>query len=152
MARLPDSSGRFRQVIILDTNVVSAMMRPPPDPAVLAVLNVRDPESIWTTSITLFEIRQGIERLPDSRRRAELEAAARRAFDQMFRERVLEFDANAAHSAAILAADRERRGAPGDFRDTLIAGIVISRKAEFATRNVRHFADLDVPVIDPWFT
>jgi predicted nucleic acid-binding protein len=137
-------------VIILDTNVISAMMRLPPDPAVLALLNVRDPESIWTTSITLFEIRQGIERLPDSRRRAELEAAARHAFDQMFRERVLEFDTDAAHSAAILAAGRERRGAPGDFRDTLIAGIVLSRRAEFATRNTRHFADLEAMVVDPW--
>jgi hypothetical protein len=137
-------------MIVLDTNVVSAMMRLSPDSAVLSLLDKRDPDSIWTTSITLFEIRQGIERLPNSRRRAELEAGARRAFDQMFQGKVLEFDAEAAHSAAALAADRERRGQPGDFRDTLIAGIVISRRAELATRNVRHFADLDVPVIDPW--
>jgi predicted nucleic acid-binding protein len=136
-------------MIVLDTNVVSAMMRRLPDPAVILLLDKRDPDSIWTTSITLFEIRQGIERLPDSRRRSALEAAARRAFDG-FEERILEFDSEAAHSAAVVAAERARRGRPGDFRDTLIAGIVLSRRAEFATRNVHHFADLDVPVVDPW--
>ena len=83
-------------------------------------------KSIWTTSITLFEIRQGIERLSESRRRTELELASQRAFDQMFAGKILEFDAAAARSAASLAADRERRGRPGDFRDTLIAGIVLS--------------------------
>ena len=137
-------------MIILDTNVVSAMMRLPPDPVVISLLDTRDSESIWTTSITLFEIRQGIERLPESRRRAELEAASQRAFDQMFAGKILEFDAAAARGAAVLAADRERRGRPGDFRDTLIAGIVLAHRAEFATRNVRHFADLDLLVIDPW--
>jgi predicted nucleic acid-binding protein len=137
-------------MIILDTNVVSAMMRMPPDPLVISLLDKRDPESIWTTSITLFEVRQGIERLPDSRRRAELEAASQRAFERMFVGRILDFDAEAAWSAAVLAAQRERRGTPGDFRDTLIAGIVLSRRAELATRNVRHFADLDITVIDPW--
>lgn len=137
-------------MIILDTNVISALMRSPADAAVISLLDKRDPDSIWTTSITFFEIRQGIERLPESRRRAQLETAARRAFEHMFSGRVLEFDADAAYSAAALSADRERRGKRGDFRDTLIAGIVVSRRAEFATRNVRHFADLDLPVINPW--
>jgi predicted nucleic acid-binding protein len=137
-------------VIILDTNVVSALMRWPPDPSVLALLDSRDPDAIWTTTITLFEIWQGIELLPNSRRRAQLEADARRAFDQVFIGRVLDFDADSAKSASLLVADRARRGRPIDFRDTLIAGIVMSRRAEFATRNVRHFADLDLPVINPW--
>jgi predicted nucleic acid-binding protein len=137
-------------VIVLDTNVVSAMMRLSPDPAVLSLLNTYDAESVWTTSITLFEIRQGIEQLPDSRRRTELEAGAPLAFEQAFDGRILTFDLDAARSAALLAADRTRRGRPVDFRDTLIAGIVISQRAELATRNVRHFRDLDVPVIDPW--
>jgi predicted nucleic acid-binding protein len=137
-------------MIILDTNVVSALMRLPPDTAVISLLNAYDPDSIWTTAVTFFEVRQGIERLPDSRRRADLDAAATRAFDQMLAGKVLDFDTDAARSAAILAAARERHGRPGDFRDTMIAGIVLSHRAEFATRNVRHFADLDLPVIDPW--
>src|SRR5439155_23778114 len=106
--------------------------------------------SIWTTSITLFEIRSGIEHLPRSRRRSELEGAFRRAFNQTFEGRLLSFDLEAAESAAILSADRERRGEIVEMRDTMIAGIVISRRAEFATRNVRHFSDLDTAVTNPW--
>jgi len=137
-------------MIILDTNVVSAMMRDAFDPVVVRMLDKYDPGSIWTTSVTFFEIRLGIERLSASRRRDELERGFRRAFEQTFRDRLFDFDADAAQTAAVLSAARERRGEPMDFRDTLIAGIVISRQAEFATRNVRHFADLGVAVIDPW--
>jgi toxin FitB len=69
---------------------------------------------------------------------------------QDLQNRVLPVDELAAHEAASLAVQRERRGTPMDLRDTLIAGIVISRRGELATRNVRHFDDLDVNVIDPW--
>lgn len=137
-------------MIVLDTNVVSAMMRDAFDPVVIRMLDRRDPESIWTTSITWFEIRIGIERLVASRRRDELERAFRQAFERTFQGRLVDFDVDAAQSAAVLSADREKRGQPMDLRDTMIAGIVISRRAEFATRNVRHFSDLGLPVIDPW--
>jgi toxin FitB len=137
-------------MIVLDTSVVSALMRLPPDPTVLSILDSRERDEIWTTSVTFFEIRLGIERLPNNRRRAQLEADARQAFETVFEGRIAEFDHNAARHAASVAADPQLRGRPIDFRDTLIAGIVLSRQAEFATRNVRHFADLDVPVIDPW--
>jgi len=137
-------------VIILDTNVVSALMRDPPDSAVVALLDKRSRESIWTTSITLFEIRFGIEHLPNSRRRNDLESGFRRAFDNMFEGRLITFDSDAAQSAALLSADRVRRGETVEMRDTMIGGIVISRRAEFATHNVRHFGDLGVPVVNPW--
>ena len=137
-------------MIILDTNVVSAMMLDPPDPAPLRLFDNRAPESIWTTSITLFEIQTGIEQLPASRRRSQLEESFRRALDRTFQGRLLAFDEAAAHAAAALSADRRRRGTPIEIRDTMIAGIVISRRAEFATRNIRHFRDLGLPVIDPW--
>jgi predicted nucleic acid-binding protein len=137
-------------VIILDTNVVSAMMLDPPEPAVVRLLDRRAPESIWTTSVTLFEIQDGIERLPPSRKRSQLEQRFQRALDQVFENRLLAFDGEAAYSAAKLSAGRKRRGTPVETRDTMIAGIVISRRAEFATRNVRHFRDLGLLVIDPW--
>jgi predicted nucleic acid-binding protein len=137
-------------MIVLDTNVVSAMMPEPPEAAVVRFLDARLADSIWTTSITIFEIRLGVERLPASRRRRELEEAFPRAVERTFRDRILPFDEAAANSAAILNAIRERRGRLMEVRDTMIAGIVISRGAEFATRNVRHFADLDISVIDPW--
>jgi predicted nucleic acid-binding protein len=79
-----------------------------------------------------------------------LEAAFPRAVEQTFRDRILPFDEAAGTSAATLNADRERRGRPMEVRDIMIAGIVVSRRAEFATRNVRHFANLDLPLFDPW--
>jgi hypothetical protein len=137
-------------VIVLDTDVVSAMMLDPPDPTLLRLLDSRVPESIWTTSVTLFEIQVGIERLPPSRKRSQLEDSFARALERALQDRFLAFDESAARAAAKLSAERQRRGAPVEIRDTMIAGIVISRRAELATRNVRHFRDLGLPVIDPW--
>ena len=126
-------------------------MLDPPDPVIIRLLDRRASDSIWTTSITLFEIRDGIERLPPSRKRSQLEESFRRALDQVLENRLLAFDGEAASSAAKLSAGRKRRGAPIEIRDTMIAGIVIARRAELATRNVRHFLDLGLSaVIDPW--
>ena len=127
-------------------------MLDPPDRAVLRLLDRRAAESVWTTTVTLFELQVGIERLPRSRKKSQLEASFQRALDLVLENRLLSFDDEAAMAAAKLSADREQRGRPIDTRDTMIAGIVISRRAEFATRNTRHFADLDLPVIDPWTT
>src|SRR5437773_10633380 len=84
------------------------------------------------------------------RRIEELEAAFARLLEDDLENRVLDFDAAAATSAASLAADRQRAGWPADVRYTQIAGIAFARHATLATRNVRHFADLNVPVVDPW--
>jgi toxin FitB len=137
-------------MIVLDTNVVSEMMLREPQRGVLAWLDRLAPESIWTTSITVYEVRTGIERMAKGRRRQELENAFAVAMDRVLQDRVLPFDTAAANEAAILTAGRERLGVPKDQRDTWIAGIVVSRRAELATRNVRHFRDLNVRVIDPW--
>jgi predicted nucleic acid-binding protein len=137
-------------VIILDTNVLSALMRTAPDPPVVAWLDRQPAESVWITSITLFEVRLGLALLPQGRRRRALEAAFTRLLEDDLEHRVLDFDAAAATPAASLAADRQRAGRPADMRDTQIAGIALARHAMLATRNVRHFADLKVPVVDPW--
>jgi predicted nucleic acid-binding protein len=137
-------------VIILDTNVLSALMRTAPDPPVVAWLDRQPAESVWITSITLFEVRLGLALLPQGRRRRALEAAFTRLLEDDLEHRVLDFDAAAATPAASLAADRQRAGQPADMRDTQIAGIALARHAMLATRNVRHFADLKVPVVDPW--
>lgn len=136
-------------MIILDTNVLSALMRTAPDAPVVTWLDRQPAESVWITSITVFEARLGLALLPQSRRRA-LEAAFTRLLEDDLESRVLDFDAAAATSAASLAADRQRAGRPADMRDTQIAGIALARHATLATRNVRHFADLKVPVVDPW--
>ena len=137
-------------MIVLDTNVLSALMRTAPDPVVIAWLDRQPGESVWITSVTLFEVRFGLARLPAGRRRRTLEEAFSRLLADDLDHRVLDFDTAAAGAAAALAADRERAGRPADLRDTLIAGIAMVRRATIATRNVRHFADLDVPVVDPW--
>jgi toxin FitB len=137
-------------LIILDTNVLSALMRTAPDPPVVAWLDRQPAESIWITSITVFEARLGLALLPAGRRRRALETAFTRLLEEDLENRVLDFDLGAASSAAVLAAERQRAGRPADMRDTQIAGIAVSRHATLATRNVRHFSDLKVPVIDPW--
>ncbi|MCX7197200.1 MAG: type II toxin-antitoxin system VapC family toxin [Proteobacteria bacterium] len=137
-------------MIILDTNVLSTLMNSRPDVAVVAWLDRQPTESIWITSITVFESRLGLALLPGGRRRQLLEAAFEQIVAVDLDDRVLDFDRGAAAAAAALAAYRQRAGKPVDMRDTQIAGIAVSRRATLATRNVRHFADLQVPVVDPW--
>jgi predicted nucleic acid-binding protein len=137
-------------MIILDTNVLSALMRRDPDPPVVQWLDLQAPQSIWITSISLFESRLGLALVPDGRRRRALEAAFSRLLDDDLENRVLPFDSEAALQAALLAAARQRVGRPVDIRDTQIAGIAQARRATLATRNVRHFEGLSVPVVNPW--
>jgi predicted nucleic acid-binding protein len=137
-------------VIVLDTNVLSALMQDAPDRHVSRWLDSVPPGSIRVTSISIFELRYGIEQLPASQRRRLLQASFDKAIDAGFSGRVLPLDQAAAAAAAAIAAGRKRAGRANDLRDTLIAGIAVSRGAEIATRNVRHFSDLNVSVIDPW--
>ncbi len=136
-------------MIILDTNVLGTLMRSVPDAAVVKWLDRQPAESVWITSITLFEARFGLALLPSGRRRQRLELE----FDRLLREdlenRVLDFDSVA---AASLAAARQKSGRSVDMRDTQIAGIALARHATLATRNVRHFADLEISIVDPWLS
>lgn len=137
-------------MIILDTNVLSALMRTAPDAAVVEWLDRQPAESVWITSITLFEASLGLALLPKGRRRQALESAFEQLLERDLENRVLDFDRAAALEAASLAAARQKKGRPVDVRDTEIAGIALARRATLATRNVRHFRDLNVSVIDPW--
>jgi toxin FitB len=137
-------------MIILDTNVVSAMMRRDVDLKIRDWLDSQPPESIWVTAITVFEVRLGIAILAEGRRRKQLEEDFVQTIAEDFDGRVLDLDQAAAEKAAVLCAERRLRGRPIDMRDTLIAGIAVSRRAQLATRNLRHFDDLEIVVIDPW--
>ncbi|MDH3287845.1 MAG: type II toxin-antitoxin system VapC family toxin [Betaproteobacteria bacterium] len=137
-------------MIILDTNVLSALMRKTPEAPVVAWLDRQPAESVWITSITLFETRLGLALLPEGRRQRTLEATFVRLLKEDLENRVLDFDSAAAVEAAALAAERQKAGRPVDMRDTQIAGIALARHATLATRNVRHFEDLKVLVVDPW--
>lgn len=137
-------------MIVLDTNVLSALMQQQPDAQVVVWLDKQPAESIWISSITLFEARYGLALLAAGQRKSLLQER----FDQLLQDdlenRVLLFDANAATQAAQVAAERKARGRPVDMRDTFIAGIALARRATLATRNTRHFDDLSVPVVNPW--
>ena len=137
-------------MIILDTNVLSALMRTVPDAHVVAWLDRQPAESVWITSITLFEAYLGLALLPSGRRRRTLEAAFARLLQEDLENRVLDFDSAAATEAASLAAAWQKNGRPVDLRDTQIAGIALARRATLATRNVRHFRDLRILIVDPW--
>jgi hypothetical protein len=137
-------------VILLDTNVLSALMRSEMDRAVVAWLDSQPAESIWTTSITVFEVRFGLEILARGRRRRLLEDAFHKVIDDDFEGRVLPFDEDAAHAAGQIAAERRQLGRSVEIRDVQIAGIASARKATIATRNVRHFQGLGPKLIDPW--
>ncbi|HAQ67205.1 MAG TPA: VapC toxin family PIN domain ribonuclease [Phycisphaerales bacterium] len=137
-------------MIVLDTNVLSALMRVEPDRAVVRWLNGLAPESIWTTSITLFELQFGIDVLPDGERKTALQNAFHQAVYEDMQGRILDFDAPAAAAAGTIAARQRALGRPVDMRDAQIAGIIAARRATLATRNVRHFADTGLALVDPW--
>lgn len=127
-------------------------MRIAPEAQIVRWLDHQPAESIWITAITLFETRLGLALLPKGRRRQLLELAFDRLLEEDLENRVLDFDSAAATEAAALTAARQRAGRTVDMRDTQIAGIVLARRGTLATRNVRHFQDLSVTVVDPWQT
>lgn len=137
-------------MIVLDTNVLSALMRAEPDRPVVRWLDRLAAESIWTTSITVFEVRFGLEVLPAGERKAALQHAFDQVIDEDLRGRVLDFDARAASVAGEIAAKLRALGRSVDMRDAQIAGIIAARRATLATRNVSHFVDAGIPMIDPW--
>jgi len=137
-------------MIVLDTNVLSALMQQEPDARVVSWLDGQAAESIWISTVTLFEARYGLALLASGRRKKVLLQRFEQLLEEDLENRVLSFDTHAATLAAQLAADRKARGRPVDMRDTFIAGIALARRATLATRNTRHFDDLSVPVVDPW--
>jgi predicted nucleic acid-binding protein len=137
-------------VIILDTNVVSALMQTERSAEVERWLDSHPPDIFWLSAISYFDLRAGIERLSAGRHRQRLEDALNRVLAVDIQNQILPLDEAAAAAAARIAAARERIGRPVDFRDTLIAGIAVANRAELATRNIRHFEGLDVPVVNPF--
>ena len=136
-------------MIILDTNVVSELMRPKPEPRVIAWLNLQPRTSVWITSITVFEVHFGLQTMP-RRKRRDAYAQGFEDLTERIGGRIAPFDSEAAEQAGALMSARQAQGRPRDFRDTMLAGIVLSRHARLATRNVRDFEDIAGALIDPW--
>jgi toxin FitB len=136
-------------VIIVDTNVVSELMRPSPDSQVREWVSAQAPGELCITAITVAEIRYGLERLADGRRKQSLLAAATELF-AAFSDYIQPFDADAAIWYATIVAHRDRLGMPIDGFDAQIAAICRTRSAALATRNARDFQQTGIDVIDPW--
>ena len=137
-------------MIILDTNVLSALMQTKPDLRVVSWLDRVPAESVWITSITLFEVQFGLALLPDGKRRKILVTLFEEIIEKDLEGRILLFDRIASEQAAYLAAARRKIGYTVDMRDTFIAGNVLAKKATLATRNIKHFRELQVDVVNPW--
>jgi predicted nucleic acid-binding protein len=136
-------------MIVLDTNVVSELMRHSPDPAVLAWLRQNPGKDLFTTAVTVAEVRYGIARLPEGERRRTLRQAAEEVF-AAFPGQVLPFDLAAATAYADIVSHRDRSGSPIDGFDAQVAAICRVHAARLATRNTKDFIDTGVTVLDPW--
>jgi predicted nucleic acid-binding protein len=137
-------------VIVLDTNVLSELMKAEPAPGVERWVAGRPAAGLFTTTVTQAEILYGVALLPAGRRRSALEEAVTLMFEVDLAGRVLPFDGAAAHAYAALAAERRRAGRPIAQFDAQIAAIARSRGATLATRNIADFAGCGVPLLNPW--
>ncbi|BBZ04482.1 ribonuclease VapC [Mycolicibacterium chitae] len=137
-------------MIVLDTNVVSELMRPAPDSDVANWVDSLDVSDLLLTAVTAAELMYGVARLPDGRRRGELRAKMEGLLAEDFRDRILPFDALAATHYADIVADRERSGRQISFADGQIAAICRNWNVGLATRNVSDFAGTGVELINPW--
>jgi predicted nucleic acid-binding protein len=137
-------------VIVLDTNVVSELLRPEPAPAVITWLSAQEGSRVYLTAVTEAELRYGVAILPKGTRQAALEDAVEGMLSEDFRDRVLPFDSAAAITYARIAAARRRAGRPISQFDCQIAAIVRTRGATLATRNGADFEGCSLDLVDPW--
>ncbi len=137
-------------MIVLDTNVLSEIMRAKPDPAVLAWLDAQPPDDLWLNSVAAAELLFGVARLPEGAPKQQLALAVSAMLEQDFAGQILSFDLNAASVYAVILAERERIGQTMAMADAQIAAICLSRDATLATRNTRHFEGLGLALMNPW--
>ena len=135
---------------VLDTNVISELMKRAPADPVIGWVAAQPATSLYTTSVTQAEILHGIMLLPSGRKRNALETAAAAMFREDFAGRILPFGSDAAYAYARIATDRRRLGRPISHFDAQIAGIARSAGAAIATRNVMDYHACGVRVINPW--
>jgi predicted nucleic acid-binding protein len=137
-------------IVVLDTNVVSAMMRAKPDAKLVAWLDAHSKMSLWTTSVSVYEVRWGLLAMSSGARPERAGGSVRRAVAGRFRGSRPSIGPRGGGKSRGPARRTARARKIVDAKDTLIAGIVLIHAGGFATRNVRHFTDLGVRVVDPW--
>jgi toxin FitB len=137
-------------MVLLDTNVVSEMMRPEASPIVLKWFSRQRAQEVYSSSITLAEVYYGIELLPGGKRRHELLAGADRMFSRVLAGRVFVFEEEAAHAFARIASVRRKAGRPIAEMDAQIAAIAHVHGATLATRNTADFEGCGIRLANPW--
>ena len=137
-------------MILLDTNVVSELMKAEVDPAVAAFVAMWQIDGVFLPSLVVAEIRYGPRRLPSGRRRDELSAAFETFLDAGFNGRILAFDLACAEGYAVARQARESAGRPVSVQDALIGGMALAHGAVLVTRNVGDFDGYGLDLVDPW--
>jgi toxin FitB len=138
-------------VILLDTNVLSELMRPVPDPHVVRWLDAWPEWDVWISAVTVAEIRLGIFQLPDGKRKALLQDLAEQMFQEDFSDRCLPFDCEAAAEYGLIVARRNQQGHPISVEDAQIAAIAKAADLILATRNTKDFLDVQgLKLVNPW--
>ncbi len=137
-------------MILIDTNVVSELMRAVPEPAVLAWFSRQDVMALHLSAVSEAELRRGVAILPEGRRKGALQAAVDAMVAEDFADRVLPFDGAAAVAFAAIFSERSAIGRPISFPDCQIAATARARGAAVATRNARDFEGCGVEVTNPW--
>jgi predicted nucleic acid-binding protein len=137
-------------LILLDTNVVSELMRPEPSARVLQWLNLQPSREIWLCSVVAGELLFGLARLPEGARKQQLTRTLSLMLSEDFQDRVLAYDLEAAVVYADLVANRESQGKPISLADAQIASICVTHQASLATRNTKDFEGLGLTLINPW--
>ena len=138
-------------MILLDTNVLSELMRPSPEFQVVRWLDGISEMDVWVSAITVSEIRLGIALLPEGRRRALLMASADQMFQDEFENRCLPFDCEAAQEYARIVAKRKQVGSPVSVEDAQIAAVAQIAGLTLATRNTKDFSDIEgLALVNPW--
>lgn len=137
-------------MILLDTNVISELMREAPDGRVLGWIDMKNPIHLGITAIAIAEILRGLARLPTGKRRSGLESRFTAFVTEGFGDRIYSFDRGAAEVYGEIAAKREKQGFNTDAVDLMIAAIAKSHNAAIATRNTKDFEGCGVKLINPW--
>ena len=137
-------------MIVLDTHLVSEMMRPTPNSSVLSWLNTQVAEELWLNSVVVSELLFGMARLPTGARKRLLTDTFSAMLSEDFAGRILTFDLEAAVIYAELAAGGEAKGRPVEMADAQIAAICMAQGAKLATRNLKHFEGLGLVLVNPW--
>jgi toxin FitB len=137
-------------VILLDTNVISEVMKTRPDEQVMTWIDSKDPEELGTCTIVLAELLSGLDLMPDGSRQRQLREKAEYMFSALFADRIFEFDVTAAGMFGTVLKLRASIGRPIDDMGALIAATALSKSVSLATRNIPDFEHCGIPLINPW--